>query len=280
VIKQSQDNTAARNLPIGVFDSGLGGLTVVDQLQRQLANESIVYFGDTARVPYGTKSADTIRKFAVQIVEFLQKQGVKMIVVACNTVSSVALEQVVAASRVPVVNVIEPGARAALQRSQTKRIGVIGTTATVSAAKYDAILIAADPRVVVYSQACPLFVPLVEEGWIDTDVTERITDIYLRPLIDKQIDCLILGCTHYPIIQGVIRKIVNGRVHIIDSAVETAAEVQAVLSKQDLHTDSNNPPEHRFFVSDFPQRFEEIARRLLGHPLKNVRRIALADDRA
>jgi len=277
VIKQSLNKNAFNTLPIGVFDSGLGGLTVVDQLLKRLPHESILYFGDTARVPYGTKSAETIRKFAVQITEFLQHRGVKMIVVACNTVSSVALEQVIAVSRVPVVNVIEPGVRAALRVSITKKIGVIGTGATVSAGKYNEILSAADSRVAVYSQACPLFVPLVEEGWIDSEVTEKVAEIYLAPLIARQIDSLILGCTHYPIIKKTLKKVIDGKVQIIDSAVETAVEVRNVLISQKLLADPESEPSHQYFVSDFPQKFEEIAQRLLGCPLPNVRCISLDD---
>ena len=278
MIKPLYNNSSINNLPIGVFDSGLGGLTVVDQLLQHLPNEAIVYFGDTARVPYGIKSAETIRKFALQITNFLQHQGVKMIVVACNTVSSVALDSVMAASRVPVVNVLEPGARAALQVSHSKRIGVIGTTATVAAGKYVDILKSAETSVVVFSQACPLFVPLVEEGWTDSKVTDRVAEIYLNPLVDQQIDSLILGCTHYPIIKKTIQKVVSNRIQIIDSAVETAIEVHNVLLEQNLQADGNDKPKHRFFVSDFPQRFEEVAKLLLGHSLENVQRISLDDS--
>jgi len=201
VINQSQAKADVRNRPIGVFDSGLGGLTVVNQLIQHLPQESIIYFGDTARVPYGTKSPETVQKFAVQIIRFLQSQGVKLIVVACNTVSSVAMEKILELSDVPVIGVIEPGSRAALQKSKNRRIGVIGTSATVSAGKYNSVLLSMSPDVAVFSQACPLFVPLVEEGWIGSAVTEMVARIYLEPIMRQSVDTLILGCTHYPIIK-------------------------------------------------------------------------------
>jgi len=277
VIKPSPANLDLKNRPIGVFDSGLGGLTVVNQLMHYLPQESIIYFGDTARVPYGTKSPETIRKFAVQITRFLESQGVKLIVVACNTVSSVAMENVIELSSVPVIGVIQPGARAALEKSKNRRIGVIGTSATVSAGKYNSVLSSMAPDVVVFSQACPLFVPLVEEGWIDSEVTEMVARIYLEPLMRQTIDTMILGCTHYPIIKETIKKIVDGDIEIVDSAIQTALEVREVLSSKNLLNASGTLPEYHFHVSDFPQKFEDIARRLLGHPPENVLRISLDD---
>jgi len=244
---------------------------------KHLPGESIIYFGDTARVPYGSKSSLTIQKFSQQIARFLQNQGVKLIVVACNTASSVALDQVKESSSVPVVDVIEPGARAALRESVSRRIGIIGTTATISAGKYETILKTLETNVSVFSQACPLFVPLVEEGWIESPVTEQIAHIYLNPLMQNKIDSLILGCTHYPIIKETIKKIVDGNVRIIDSAIETAVKVRKTLESHYLLKEAKTDPKHLFYVSDFPQKFEEIARRLLGQPLMNVHRIALDD---
>lgn len=277
MINQSQAKADVRNRPIGVFDSGLGGLTVVNQLIQHLPQESIIYFGDTARVPYGTKSPETVRKFAVQIIRFLQSQGVKLIVVACNTVSSVAMEKILELSDVPVIGVIEPGSRAALQKSKNRRIGVIGTSATVSAGKYNSVLLSMSPDVAVFSQACPLFVPLVEEGWIGSAVTEMVARIYLEPVMRQSVDTLILGCTHYPIIKDTIKKIVDNKIEIVDSAIQTALEVRELLKSERLLNDSGSEPEHLFYVSDFPQKFEDIARRLLGRPLENIRRITLAD---
>jgi len=277
VTKLSPDKADLKNKPIGVFDSGLGGLTVVNQLMHYLPQESIIYFGDTARVPYGTKSPETVQKFAGQITRFLQAQSVKLIVVACNTVSSLAMEKVVEISSVPVIGVIEPGSRAALQKSKNRRIGIIGTSATVSAGKYNSMLSSMAPDVTVFSQACPLFVPLVEEGWIDSEVTEMVARIYLEPIIRQSIDTLILGCTHYPIIKETIKKTVDNNIEIVDSAIQTALEVRNELSSNNLLNESGIQPEHLFYVSDFPQKFEDIAQRLLGQPLENIRRISLDD---
>lgn len=277
MINPSPKINGLQKRPIGVFDSGLGGLTVVNQLMKHLPGESIIYFGDTARVPYGSKSTLTIQKFSQQIAGFLQNQGVKLIVVACNTASSVALDQVKESGSVPVIDVIEPGARAALRKSVSRRIGIIGTTATISAGKYETILKTLEKNVAVFSQACPLFVPLVEEGWIESPVTEQVARIYLNPLMQNRIDSLILGCTHYPIIKDTIKKIVDGNVQIIDSAIETAVKVRETLASHHLLNDAKADPEHLFYVSDFPRKFEEIARRLLGQPLMNVHRIALDD---
>lgn len=274
MIKQSQDNSDLRNKPIGVFDSGLGGLTVVNQLMQKLPRESIIYFGDTARVPYGTKSPETIRRYAIQITRFLQTRGVKFIVVACNTVSSVAMEKILEIATVPVVEVIKPGSKAALNISRNHRIGVIGTSATVSAGKYNKVLRNMSSGVEVFSQACPLFVPLVEEGWIDSEVTEMVARIYLEPIVRNSIDTLILGCTHYPIIKDTIKKTIDQRIEIVDSAIQIALEVRDVLNESNLLNNTERKPEHLFYVSDFPQKFEEIARRLLGQPLENIQRIS------
>jgi len=261
--------------PIGVFDSGLGGLTVFRQLQILLPHETLVYFGDTARVPYGSKGKATVQKFARQIANYLYEKGVKAIVVACNTASSMALEQLQELFPIPVIGVLVPAARVALQISQTNRIGVIGTTATIASGKFQETLQAQKPAVAVFAQACPLFVPLIEEGWLDTPVTEEIARIYLSPLIAKQIDTLILGCTHYPLIKPVIKRVVGSGIQIVDTALETAREVKTILSTQSLLNPQKDTPSHQFIVSDFPQKFEEIAMRFLGTPLSNVERVAL-----
>lgn len=270
--------TDDRNLPIGVFDSGLGGLTVVKQLFRQLPDESIIYFGDTARVPYGSKSVETVQRFAMQIANFLAERGVKMIVVACNTATSVALELLQARFDLPVIGVIEPGARSALAISPGKNIGVIGTTGTINSGKYTQILNAADSSVRVFGQACPLFVPLVEEGWADSPVTEMVAREYLRNLTAQKIDTLILGCTHYPIIKDVIQRVVDNDIRIVDTAIETANQVRQILAQKNLLCERTIAPQHKFFVSDLPQKFEEIAERFLGEPIANVARINLEDN--
>lgn len=261
--------------PIGVFDSGLGGLTVFRQLQVMLPYENLIYFGDTARVPYGSKGKATVQKFARQIANYLYEKGVKAIVVACNTASSMALEQLQESFPIPVIGVLAPAARVALQISRNRRIGVIGTTATIASGKFQETLRAQEPGVAVFAQACPLFVPLIEEGWLDTPVTEEIARIYLGPLIAQQIDTLILGCTHYPLIKPVIKRVVGSGIQIVDTALETAREVQTILSTQGLLNPQRDTPRHQFIVSDFPQKFEEIAMRFLGTPLSNVKRIAL-----
>ncbi len=264
-------------LPIGVFDSGLGGLTVVKQLLLHLPNEAIIYFGDTARLPYGTKSILTVRKFSLQIARFLQDQDVKIIVVACNTASSLALNVIKENIAVPVLGVIEPGVSAALRVSKSKSIGVIGTTATILSGAYEKALQKLDPTVNVNSVACPLFVPLVEEGWEQSDVAEMIARKYLDQIINTEIDTLILGCTHYPILKDVLHKVVNDRVKIIDSSVEIAREVHSLLKMQNLLRGQGEKTYHQFYVSDRPQRFEEIAERFLGESLPNVKQISLDD---
>jgi glutamate racemase len=274
----SLKTTETRNLPIGVFDSGLGGLTVVKQLFRQLPYEKIIYFGDTARVPYGSKSVETVQRFAMQIASFLAERGVKMIVVACNTASSVALELLQSRFDLPVIGVIEPGARSALTASPGKKIGVIGTTGTINSGKYTRILTSIDNSVQVFAQACPLFVPLVEEGWGDSPVTEMVAREYLSNLTARQIDTLILGCTHYPIIKDVIQRVVDNNIQIIDTAIETANQVRQILDQRGLLSDRNAAPHHRFYVSDLPQKFGEIAERFLGEPIVHVERINLEDS--
>ncbi len=274
----SLKTTDLHRLPIGVFDSGLGGLTVVKQLVTQLPHEKILYFGDTARVPYGSKGAVTVQKFSRQIARFLFDRGVKMIVVACNTASSYALEILQTEYNLPLLGVLEPGARAALRVTRNQRVGVIGTTATIAAGKYPQILHALAPDVAVFSKACPLFVPLVEEGWLDSPVTELVAREYLSPLLQNEIDTLILGCTHYPLLKNVLQRVVASEIQIVDTALETANQVRQILQGKDLLAPpSPATPEHQYFVSDVPQKFEELAERFLGAPLKNVTRI-LFDD--
>jgi len=207
---------------IGIFDSGIGGLTVVHQVFDMLPNERIVYFGDTARVPYGSKSPEGVRKFAIQDILFLMKHDVKLLVAACHTVSSVALDDLIQEFHLPVLGVVEPGVKAALTATKNGRIGVIGTRATVMSQTYEHKLAEKNSEVKVFSQACPLFVPLAEEGWLEEDVTHRVATIYLRPLLEADVDTLILGCTHYPLLKRVIHDVMGDGVRIIDSAEETA----------------------------------------------------------
>ena len=263
---------STRERPIGVFDSGVGGLTVVRSLIQRLPHENIVYFGDTARVPYGSKSPQTVREYAAQDTQFLLKHNVKLIVVACNTVSSVALDVVQKQSKVPVIGVIVPGAKAALRRTRKKQIGVIGTIGTMRSNAYVNAIRQLDPSAKVIGQACPLFVPLAEEGWNDHKATTLIAREYLFPLRQQKIDTLILGCTHYPILQSVIEQVFNGNVDIIDSGNATAEEVEKILDENDIRNPSSLKANVQFYVSDLPYKFTEIGERFLGNKLGKVRR--------
>ena len=258
--------------PIGVFDSGIGGLTVVRALQRELSNENIIYFGDTARVPYGPKSPQVVREYATQDVEFLLSRDVKMVVVACNTVSAVALDVVQKLARMPVIGVIVPGAGAAVAATANKRVGVIGTVATVNSNAYTNAIRQIDRHVQVFSRACPLFVPLAEEGWIDHQVTGLVAKEYLFPFKLEKIDTLILGCTHYPVLRDAIRSAMEPHVTLIDSGSATATEVSRALDASGLRNPSTQRPNLQFYVSDFPSRFTEVGERFLGQKMGRVRR--------
>lgn len=258
--------------PIGVFDSGIGGLTVVRALMRRLPHENIIYFGDTARVPYGPKSPQVVREYAAQDTDFLVTHSVKMVVIACNTVSAVALEVVQKHSRVPVLGVIVPGAKAAVQATTKKRIGVIGTVGTIASNAYTNAIRQYDESVIVFGQACPLFVPLAEEGWLQHKATELIAKEYLFPLKLQKIDTLVLGCTHYPILEPVIEAVFDGNIKLIDSGQATAAEVESALDEFHLRNTSTQKGNIQFFVSDIPHKFSEVGERFLGQKLGKVRR--------
>lgn len=260
--------------PIGVFDSGIGGLTVVRALMRRLPHENLVYFGDTARVPYGPKSTQVIREYSAQDTDFLVGHGVKMIVVACNTVSSVALDVVQKHAKVPVVGVILPGAKSAALATTKKRVGVIGTIGTISSNAYANAIRQFDASVEVIGQACPLFVPLAEEGWIDHKATELIAREYLFPLKLQKIDTLVLGCTHYPILKDTIARVLNGGVRLIDSGEAAAEEVEDVLVQHEFRNSSSDNAHVEFYVSDIPHKFAEVGERFLGQRLGKVRRAA------
>ncbi len=250
------------NLPIGVFDSGVGGLTVVKEIMATLPNERVVYFGDTARVPYGTKSKELVTSYAAQIVEFLLQKSVKAIVVACGTVSSNAMEALRARFDIPLIEVVTPGAKAALAASKNGRIGVIGTEATVRSGAYERLLKAMREDIIVHSRFCPLFVPLVEEGWTNTDVTRLTAEIYLNELLATGIDTLVLGCTHYPLLIDCIHGIA-GSVTLVNPAQATAHELSDFLHNQNmLRQDST--PEHEFYVSDNTAKFGIMAKNVLG----------------
>jgi glutamate racemase len=258
---------------IGVFDSGVGGLTVVKELIRQLPYEDITYFGDTARVPYGIKSKETVIRYSVENTLFLLKQDVKLICVACNTSSSVALSVIKNNFRVAVVGVITPGVREAVYATQNKRIGVIGTRATIRSRTYEKEIKQLDPKVYVQSVACPLFVPFVEEGWFNGDVVLKVARAYLKPLKDSGVDTVILGCTHYPLLKPVVKKVLGNQVTLIDSAKQVAIEVKKILYQEGLLNEKPRRGRHSFFVSDNPEWFESLAQRFLGEAVKGVRRV-------
>jgi len=257
--------------PIGVFDSGLGGLTAVREIFRQLPNESVVYFGDTARLPYGNKSRETVTRFSLEIASFLLRQNVKCIVVACNTASSHALEALRAHFELPVVGVIEPAARAAVTASPHGRIGVVGTLATVGSGAYAHEIERLAPGASVIQRACPLFVPLVEEGWLEHPVTRLVAEEYLAELAQARLESLILGCTHYPLIAPLLAELVGPQVRLIDSGAEAARATAALLAERGQLAESREP-QHRFFLSDEPRRrsFARVAESFLSRPLPHV----------
>ena len=265
---------SAASRPIGVFDSGVGGLTVVRARMERLPLEDIVYFGDTARVPYGVKSVATIEHFTAQITEFLLRRDVKMLIIACNTMAAVAADVVHRlAAGIPVLDVIEAGARAAVAASPGRRIGVIGTPTTINSNAYARRMHELDPAVRVYSQACPLFVPLVEEGWLDHEVTRLTAQEYLRPVLAEEVDSLVLGCTHYPLLKPLLRDVAGARVRLIDSALTTAELAAERLQLSGLARGGGGVADYRFVVSDVPLRFQTIGERFLGRSLGQIEKV-------
>ncbi len=260
--------------PIGIFDSGIGGLTVVKEVVRLLPNERIIYLGDTARVPYGTKSDRTIKSFTLQSCLYLLEHDVKLIIIACNTASAVALDFMANMFKIPVIGVIVPGSSAAVERSRNKRIGVIGTQTTVNSQAYHKTINKILPEASVHSKACSLFVPLAEEGWLDHDVTRRISDEYLKSFEGSDIDTLVMGCTHYPLlnttIQQSIDKIMNRPVDLIDSGVETAKIAKSILVEKQMLNTKPHKPSHKFCVTDLPKNFMKVGEMFLGSKMEEV----------
>lgn len=256
--------------PIGIFDSGIGGLTVTGAIMHALPGESTIYFGDTARVPYGPKSPEVVRRYSLEILHWLVGQGVKLVTVACNTSTAHALDALRAESPVPVIGVIEPGSRAAVRASKTGRIGVIGTAGTIASGAYARAITTLRPDAQVLSRACPLFVPFVEEGWFDHPALELVVREYLGAMMLGQIDTLVLGCTHYPLLKPLIAKVLGPAVTLIDSAEETARAVAAVLKEQGMGEPTGAPVTHRFTVSDDPARFTSVGSRFLGERVQGV----------
>jgi glutamate racemase len=256
--------------PIGVFDSGIGGLTVVKALQETLPNENIFYLGDTARVPYGSKSADTVGRYSLEIADLLIQENAKVVVVACNTASSVALPRLKKNLSVPIIGVIEPGARAAVAATRNRHIGVIGTRATIASGSYEKALRALDVDLQVSSQACPLLVPLIEEGLFDDEVTDRVVARYLEPMVTDGIDTLVLGCTHYPLLTDAISRFLGDKVTLVDSAKNCASAVRDMLDRQSLRAPNANAAQLQVALTDAADNFLDVARDALQFAIGEV----------
>lgn len=261
------------NRAIGVFDSGVGGLTVVKELQHQLPSEDIIYFGDTARVPYGTKSNSTIIKFSIENILFLLKFNVKMIVVACHTSSSVALPVIRRHFKIPILGVINPGAKEAVLLTRNSRLGIIGTKATISSGAYEKEIKELMPQAKVFTESCPLFVPLAEEGWINESITLDIARKYLSCFNKSKIDTLILGCTHYPLLRNVIQVAVGDKVKLVDPAYYTAKEAKNILVTRGIEGNRKRTGRSQFFVSDEPKKFSFLGEKFLGRKINLVKKI-------
>ena len=258
---------------IGVFDSGVGGLTVVKEIFHRLPNEKIVYLGDTGRYPYGTRSPERVQKLALENSKLLLDFDVKIIVIACNTASSVALEYLEGILPVPVIGVVKPGAYAAARTTRNGKIGIIGTTATIESKSYQRELSALNSQIETVAKACPLFVALAEEGWTVGPVARMVAETYLADFRLTDIDTLILGCTHYPLLHSVISETVGPKVNLVDSAEATVKEIERVLQAAGAARTSNKRPIHRFLVSDAPERFRKLGERFLERPIKRVRKV-------
>lgn len=262
-----------QNRPIGVFDSGIGGLTVASEIMHLLPHERIVYFGDVGRSPYGVKSKEIITNYTRQDINFLLEHKVKVIIAACNSVSAAALDTVKKEYDIDILGVINPGAGAAVKYTKNKRIGIIGTVATIGSNSYAKSIQSLDADIKVFSLACPLFVPLAEEGYIDRPASRMIAEDYLRTMIDVEIDTLVLGCTHYPLLKGVIGEAMGPQVMLIDSAEATALELAKLLKTKNLLNSDETEADHKFYVSDVPERFSQVAQQFLGKALNNVTRV-------
>ncbi|NLN66259.1 MAG: glutamate racemase [Clostridiaceae bacterium] len=262
------------NRPIGVFDSGLGGLTVLKEIKKLLPRESLIYFGDNGRTPYGTKSKETVLKYTHQDVSFLLSKNVKLLVVACNTMSALALPELRSSIHVPVLEVIEPGSRAALKKTKSGRIGIIATSGTISSGVYSKAIRSMAPDVKIYTKACPLFVNLVEEGWWNNEITEMVAVEYLKELKKENIDTLVLGCTHYPLLTDTIRKVLGDDVVQVSSAEELSIALKELLNEHDLLT-GQGEAHYQYYTSDSVEKFKELGKLILGEEILNVERVDL-----
>lgn len=273
-------NHMDKNAPIGVFDSGVGGLTVVREIMRQIPNEKIIYFGDTARLPYGSKSRETVTRFSKQIVRFLNTFQVKTIVVACNTASAYALDELEQENDIPMIGVVKPGAKVASEVTRNGRIGVIATEATIGSRLYNQYITELNKNVTIYGKACPLFVPLVEEGLWEDPVTDEIARRYLTELIDLDIDTLILGCTHYPLIRSTVGKIMGENVTLVNPAYETARELKEMLAQKGLlgdHAPALGENQYQFYVSDIADKFKTFANSIIKYGILSAKTIYIEE---
>ena len=280
IMSVKTENTAPAEAPIGVFDSGIGGLTVVREIMRQIPNESIVYFGDTARLPYGSKSKETVTRYSKQIVRFLKTHRVKTIVAACNTVSAYALDDLERECDIPIIGVVKPGAKVAAATTRNKKIGVIATEATIGSGIYNRYIEELNHGVTIWEKACPLFVPLVEEGLLEDPVTDEIARRYLTELIDLDIDTLILGCTHYPLIRSTLGKIMGESVTLVNPAYETARELKGLLEEKELlnkETPKLGSNRYQFYVSDTTEKFIRFANSIIKYGILSAKQVKIEE---
>ena len=273
-MQEKQTKQKNNNKPIGIFDSGFGGLTVMAAVSKLMPKENLIYFGDSAHVPYGSKSKKVVTNFAVNISKFLESKDVKLIVVACNTASAFSLDTLKKLIKVPIIGVIEAGSSCAVKNSSNKRIGVIGTEGTIKSNAYVKEIKKYNNKINCFSKACPLFVPLVEEGWNKGKITEDIIKTYLKKLADKKIDTLILGCTHYPLLKNSIQKVIGKKIKIIDSATAVAIAVKELLNKQQL-LKSNGIGKYKFYVSDDPEKFKKLGSKFFNKRINKVIKVDL-----
>jgi glutamate racemase len=268
-------NVYGNSRPIGVFDSGIGGLTVLKEIMNVLPQENTIYLGDTARVPYGIRSPETVIKYSFENTKFLFTRDIKLLVIACNTASSISLDAIKESISIPVIGVIEPGAKAAVRATRNKRVGIIGTDATIMSNAYKNVIKAFDKRIKVFGLPCPLFVPLVEEGWTDGNIASLVARRYLKNIKKRDIDTLVLGCTHYPLLRTVISKVMGRGVRLIDSAVETSHEIKKTLEAMMVMRKKKERPAREFYVTDSPEKFLRIGERFLGKKIEHIEKIAV-----
>ncbi len=269
-------NEINNNSPIGVFDSGVGGLTALKEIFRVLPDENTIYLGDTARVPYGIRSPETVTRYSFENARFLSAKGIKLLVVACNTASSVSLEAIRKSVSIPVIGVIEPGASEAVKGTRNKKIGVIGTEATIRSSAYKKAIEAIDGSIQVFGFPCPLFVPLVEEGWTEGEIAMMVAEKYLREVKEKGVDTLVLGCTHYPLLKKVISEVMGSDIRLIDSAVETAKRTAETLKKDGMERKLKERPSRGFYVTDSPERFVKVGERFLQQKIEHIEKVAVS----